>query len=75
MDIERFREISINLAQVREELLLAVALFAVRDNLAGGDIQTGEQGRGAVANLAMGNGLDIAQSHRCHRLGAIERLA
>ena len=41
---------------------MAVAFFALREHLAGGDIQGGEQGGGAVADIVVGDAFDVAES-------------
>ena len=63
------------MAQEGEKLLVAMALLALGDDLSGGDVGTcGEQGGGAVTDVIVGDPFDVAQPHRQHRLGAVERL-
>src|SRR6476620_10505721 len=57
-----------------EELGLAVPLIAAVGDRAGGDLQGGEQGRGAVALVVVGSFLGQTRAHRQDRLGAVEGL-
>ena len=41
---------------------------------AGGHVQGGEQRRGAVADVVVGDPLDVTQPHGQHRLGALQGL-
>ena len=43
-------------------------------NTSGGDVEGGEQGGGAVADIIMGHAFHIAEAHRQHRLGTVEGL-
>ena len=45
-------------AQKGEELLMAVAGLALRQHLAGGDIEGGEQRGGAMPDVVLGGGND-----------------
>ena len=74
MDIERGGDISLDVAQEREELLVAVAMLAFGHDRAGGDVQGGEQRRGAVADVVVGHPFNVAQPHGQHRLCAVQRL-
>ena len=51
-----------------------MALLALGDDLSGDDVEGGEQGGGAVTDVIVGYPFDVAQPHRQHRLGAVERL-
>ncbi len=53
---------------------MLLTALALRQHRAGGHIQGGEQGRGAVTHVIEGHPLDITQSHRQYRLGALQRL-
>ena len=53
---------------------MAVPLAAASDDLSGGGVQGGEEGGGAVADVVMGETLDIAQSQRQRPLGAVQCL-
>ena len=57
-----------------QELGLAVTLVAAVGDLAGGDLQRGEQRRGAVALVVVGGLLGQPRPDRQDRLGAIECL-
>ena len=60
--------------QEGEKLLMAMTLGAFAEYFAGGHIESGEQGRGSVADVVVGIAFDIARSHRQRGLGTIERL-
>jgi len=53
---------------------VAVARLAGVGDVAGGDLQRGEQGGGAVPAVVVGAPLDPAQPKRPDRLGALQRL-
>ena len=74
MDVERVGHAGLDVAQEGEELLMTVAWAALGQDLAGGDVQGGEQGGGAMPDIIVGHALDVAESHRQHRLGALQRL-
>ena len=57
-----------------EILLVAMAVFAAGENLAGGDVERGKKRGRAVAEIVMGHAFDIAQPHRQDGLGAVQRL-
>ncbi len=64
----------LDLAQEAQELLVPVAGPALGQNLTGGDVQSGEQGGGAVADVVVGDAFHVAQAHGQQRLGAVESL-
>ena len=74
VDVEVLRHAGVDVAEEGEELLVAVSLAAPGDHLAGGDVEGGEQGGGAVADVVVGDALDVSEPHGQHRLGAVERL-
>ena len=53
---------------------MTMAFFALSDNLAAGDIESREQSSCAVADVIMGDSLDIAQAQGQHRLSAVKGL-
>jgi hypothetical protein len=53
---------------------VAVPPFAWGEDLAGGDVEGGEQGRGPVADVVVGDPLQIAEPQGEERLGAVEGL-
>ncbi len=57
-----------------QELLMAVARFALGDHFAVEHVERRKQGGGAVAVIIVGHACDVAQSHRQQRLGALQRL-
>ena len=61
-------------AQELAEFDRAVTLVAAADDLAGGDVQGGEQRGRAVPLVIMAAPLDLPWPHRQQRLGAVERL-
>ena len=74
VDVEIGRHVVIDLFQEREELLVAVAGLAPSQNRSVGHVQGGEEGRGAVTDVIVGDALHIAQAHRQDRLGPIQGL-
>jgi hypothetical protein len=60
-----------NLAKESEELLLEVPRLAGRGDLAGGDVQRGEQGGGAMTDIVVGAPLGHAGLHRQHGCGPV----
>src|ERR1700687_3145337 len=60
--------------QKSDELLMAMALHALANNLALKDIERREQGGDAMALVIMGYGASAPLLHRQTRLGAVERL-
>lgn len=74
MEVEFGRDVLIEVAKELEKLLMAVAGLALADHLAGGDLERREEGGGAVADVIMGDALDITQPHGEQRLGAIQGL-
>ena len=57
-----------------QELLVAVPALVLADHLAGGDVQRGEQARGAVADVVVGLPAGHARHHRQHRRAAVQGL-
>ena len=57
-----------------EVFLVAMARFATCEHLAGSDVQSGEQRRGPMADIVMGNPFGVAKAHRQQRLGPIQCL-
>jgi hypothetical protein len=57
-----------------QELLMAMPVLTETGDLASGDLQRGEQRRGAMTHVVMGAPLSPARLHWQHRLGAIQRL-
>ena len=74
VNIEGFGEVGVDVALEGEELLVAMALLALGDELSGGDVEGGEQGGGAVTDVILGDPFDVAQPHRQHRLDVVECL-
>ena len=72
--IEFFRDVFIDVVEKLQELLVAVPFLALRQNLAGGDIQGGEQRRGAVTDVIVGYAFHVSQPHGQKRLGTFQGL-
>lgn len=62
------------MAQKLKELLVAVAGFALRDNLTGGHIKCGKQSGCAVTDVIVGDALNISQAHGQEGLHAVKGL-
>ena len=60
--------------QEAQELLVPVALHAAADHRAFEDIERGEQGGRAIADIVVGHGAGLARLERQAGLGPIERL-
>jgi len=57
-----------------EELLMAAPVLAEPSHLPGGDLQDGEQGGGAMADVAVAALLVVTRLHHKHLLGAVQHL-
>lgn len=68
------RDVAIDVAEKGEELLMATAVLALGEDLAGLDVQGGGERRGAVARVVMGDALHVADSEGQVGLGALEGL-
>ena len=60
--------------QETQELLVPMPGFALGDHRTGGHVQDGQKCGGAVTDGVVGDTLDVAQTHRQQRLGAIAGL-
>ena len=74
MHVQRLGDVAVDVAQERQKLLMPVASLALGQHLAAGDVQGREQGGGSMPDVVVGDAFDIAQSHRQHRLSALQRL-
>jgi hypothetical protein len=74
MDVEIGRHNLPDRGQKLAEFDRAVSLVAAADDLAGGDVQNGEQRGRAMTPVVMAAPLDLTRPHRQQRLGAVERL-
>jgi len=68
------RDIGVDMFKKIEILLVAMAFFAAGEDLAGGDVERGEERGRAVADIVMGHAFDITQTHGQNGLGAVQRL-
>ena len=53
---------------------MPMARLALRDHCTIEDVERRKQRRGAVAKVVVSDAFDVAQPHRQHRLGALQRL-
>jgi hypothetical protein len=74
VDGEFGRRPGIDNVEEADELLMAMAFHALADDLAFEDVESGEQGRGAVPFVVVGHCAGAPLLHRQARLGAVERL-
>ena len=74
MDIEPFRDLSIDLLEELQELGRPVALVAFADDEPGGDIERGKQRGRTMPHIAVRTTFRHARHHRQDRLLAIECL-
>ena len=68
------RNVSLEMLQKAQEFLMAMARLILGDNPAVDDVQGREECGSAVAIVVVSHSLDIAESHRQHRLGALQGL-
>ena len=69
MDVELSRHVGLDVTQEGEELLMAMAGFALGDDRAVEHVEGGEQGGRAVALIVVGHAFDVAEAHGKHGLG------
>jgi hypothetical protein len=74
VNVELRRHALLDGAQELQELAAAMPPMQLADDLAGGQIQRREQGRGAIAHVVMAAPLGHAEGQRQQRLGAVQRL-
>src|SRR5450432_1125113 len=68
------RNISIEMLQKAQEFLMAMARLALGDDPAVDNVERREERGSAVAKVVVSHALDITESHRQHRLGALQGL-
>ena len=69
MDIKASRYGLIDAFEKLKKFLMTVACLALRQDGAGGDVESGKQGGGAMANVVVGHSFDVSKSHGQHGLG------
>ena len=74
MDIKASRYGLIDAFEKLKKFLMTVACLALRQDGAGGDVESGKQGGGAMANVVVGHSFDVSKSHGQHGLGPVEGL-
>ena len=74
MNIEIGRHTGVHALEKAQILLVAMAALADGQDLAGGDVQGGKEGRGAVAHVVVRDAFDVADAHRQQRLGSVQSL-
>jgi len=74
VDIQLGGDTGLQAAQERQELLMAMAGLAFGKDGTRSNVECCKERRGAMADVVMGDALDIAQAHGQHRLGAIQGL-
>ena len=68
------RHAGLDVAEKGEKLLMPVASLALREHFAGLNVQRGEERRGAMARVVVGDALHVAQAERQIGLGPLQRL-
>ena len=68
------RGVQVDPFEEREHVVAGVAFAGLGEDLAGGDVEGGEQVDGAVSLVVVGEGAVAARAHRQRRLGAVEGL-
>ena len=74
VDIEVRGHVGVDVSEEAQELLVAVARPALGEDLAGGDVQGGKEGGGAVADVAVRHAFDVAEPEGQEGLGALQGL-
>lgn len=74
VDVQIVGHIGIDMTQEGEELLVAMTPFALGQDLASSDIECGEQGRGAMADIVVRDPFDVTEPHGQYGLGSVEGL-
>jgi hypothetical protein len=74
VDIKILGDGRLDLPQEPQELLMSVPGLALADHLTGGHVQGGEQRGGAVADVVMGDALDVTEAHGQQRLSPVQGL-
>lgn len=74
MDVQVFGDAVVDVPQEGEELLVPVAPLALGEHRTGRHVEGGEQGGGAMADVIVGDAIDVAESHGQQGLGALEGL-
>jgi hypothetical protein len=71
---EAFDQVAVDRAQERQELLVPMTAFHRADELAGRDLERGEQAGGAVPDIVEALPFGHAGQHRQHRRRAVQCL-
>src|ERR1700682_2988341 len=74
VDLELGGDAAVEMIEKGQELLMAMARLALRDDRAVKHVERREQSGGTVAKVVVGYAFDITPSHRQHRLGPLQRL-
>jgi hypothetical protein len=74
MHVELGGDVPLDLVEEAAELAGAVAIVALADDDAGGDVEGGEQRGRAVAGVVVAATRRLAGAHRQHPLAAVQRL-
>src|ERR1017187_4941024 len=73
-DVSALGDFTVDQLQEDEELLVSMPWEALADQLTGEDIESGEEGGGAVALIVVGDGPWASLLHRQTLLGAVQGL-
>ena len=72
--VKLLRNIFIDLLEKVQIFLMPVPRFALGDYLPVGDVERGEERRGAVTPIIVSYPLDVSEAHRQHGLGSVQGL-
>src|SRR5260370_40220457 len=72
--VEVGRDVEVQMLEKGQELLMAMAWFALRNHAAIEGVEGRKERGGAVAEVVVSDALDGTQTQRQRRLGALERL-
>ena len=74
VDVEAGGHAGVDVPEEAQKLLVAMPRLALGDDLAGGHVQGGKDGRGTVTDVAMRDAFDVSEPEGQERLGSLERL-
>ena len=74
VDIEVPGHVGVDVLQEAQKLLMTMPRLALGEHLAGGHVEGGEEGGGAVTDVAMRDAFDVSEPKGQQRLGSLQRL-
>jgi len=74
VDVQVRRHGLVDVLQELQELLMTVPRLALREHLAGGYVESGEQSGRTITDVVVGDSLNVSETQGQERLRALERL-